>query len=101
MSKSKSLKIKSSPSSATTLGVPIYTLGGDKLRICGNDYESPPEIYKASSYTGYTLKTIKNENDILRMNTTVNDLGYTGVGGGPSDRKTSLTITLPKLVEQI
>ena len=39
-----SLEIKSSISGATILGVPIYTLGGDKLRIRDNDYELTPEF---------------------------------------------------------
>ena len=51
MSSSNSLKIKSSRSGATILGVPMYTLGGDKLRIRDNDYELTPEIYKVLSYT--------------------------------------------------
>ena len=37
MSGSNSLKIKYSLSGATFLGVPIYTLGGDKLRIRDTD----------------------------------------------------------------
>ena len=61
MSNSNSLKIKSSPSSATILGVPIFTVDGDKLRIRDNDYELTPEIYKALSSTGYTGKTMNNE----------------------------------------
>ena len=44
---------------------------------------------------------MKNENDILMMNNIVNDLGYTGVGGKKSSRKTFFTTTLPKLVEKI
>ena len=67
MSSANSLRIKSSPSGASILGVPIYTLGGDKLRIRDNDYEVTPEIFKALSYTGYTGKTTKNENDILML----------------------------------
>ena len=56
MSSPNSLKIKPSPSGATILGVPIYTLGGDKLRIRDNGYELTPEIYKALSDTGHTGK---------------------------------------------
>ena len=52
MFSSNSMKIKSSPSGATFLGVPIYTLGGDKLRIGDIDYELSPENYRALSYTG-------------------------------------------------
>ena len=101
MSSLNSLKIKHSPSGATILGVPIYTLGGDKLRIRDNVYELIPEIYKALSDTGYTGKNMKNENDILMMYNIINDLGYTGVGDKPSKRKTFFTITLHKLVEEI
>ena len=43
LSSPNSLKIKPS-SAATILGVPIYTLGGDKLRIVDNDYDLTPEI---------------------------------------------------------
>ena len=101
MSSSNSLKIKPSPSGATILGVPIYNVVGDKLRIRDNDYELTPELYKALSYTDYTGATMKNENDILMKNSSIRDLGYTGVEDTDSERKKFLTITLPKLVEEI
>ena len=44
---------------------------------------------------------MKNENDILMMNTNMNDSGYTGVGERDSKRKTFLTITLPNFVDEI
>ena len=44
---------------------------------------------------------MKKESDILMKNNIINDLGYTGVGDKPLERKTFLTITLPKLVEKI
>ena len=100
MSSSNSLK-KPSPSCATILGVPIYTLGGDKLRIRDHDYEITPEIYKTLSYTGYTGATMKNENDILMTNNIIREVGYTSVEDRDSKRKKFLTITLPKLVEEI
>ena len=100
MSSANSLRIKSSLSGALLLGVPIYTLGGDKLRIRDNDFELTPEVYKALSYTGYTGKSMKNENDILMMNNIIKDLGYTCVGDKKSNRKTFFTITLPKLVDE-
>ena len=68
MSSSQSLKIKPSPSGATILGVPINTLGGDRIQIKDNIYHLTPEIYEALSYTGYTGNTMKNEADILMMN---------------------------------
>ena len=101
MSSSKSLKLKSCSFGATILGVPIYTLGGDKLRIRDNDYELTPEKYKALSNTGYTAKTMKNERDILMMNNIIRVLGYTGVGDRQSKRKTIFTITLPKIADDI
>ena len=86
MSSPNPLRIKSSPSVASVLGVPIYTLGGDKLRIRDNDYEVTPEIYKALSYTGYTGKTMKIENDILMMKNIINDLGYKSDGDRDSKK---------------
>ena len=96
-----SLKIKATPSGASILGIPITTLGCDKLRKRGNDYELTPEIYKALSYTGYTGKNLKNENDILMLYNIINELGYTGRGDIKSKRKIYLTETLPKLVNDI
>ena len=101
MFNANSLRIKSSPSGASSLGVPIYTPGGDPLRIRDNDYELTPEICKALSCTGYTGKTMKNENYILLMYNIVKDLGHTGAGDRDSKGKTFFTITLPKLVEKI
>ena len=101
MSSANSLKIKSTPSGATILGVPIYTLDGDTIQIKDNIYDLTPEIYKALSYTGYEGKNLKNENDILMLYNIINDLGYTGIGDNKSKRKTFLTETLPRLVEDI
>ena len=44
LSSSNSLSIKASPSGPAVLGVPIYTVGGDKLRIGDNVYDLIPEI---------------------------------------------------------
>ena len=85
ISSSNSLKMKFSPSGTTILGVPIYNLGGDKLRIRDIDNELTPEIYKALSYIGYTGKTMKIENDILMMNIIINGLVYTGMGDTDSE----------------
>ena len=89
MSSDNSLKIKPSPTGATVFGVPIYTLGGDRIKINENIYDSTPEIYKALSVTGYTRKNRKNENDILMMNNIIRDLGYTGLGDKKSYKKHS------------
>ena len=100
MFSANSLKIKSTPSGATILGVLIYTLGGDRIQIKDNVYDLTPEIYKALSFTGYDGKTIKNKNDILMLNNIIRDVGYTGRGDYQSKRKTFLTETLPKLGEE-
>ena len=101
MSSSNSLKIKNSPSRVTILGVPINTLGGHKLRIGDNDYESTLEKNEALPYTGYTGETMKNQNDILMMKNNIRDLDYTGTGDTDSRRKTFFTIILPKLIEEV
>ena len=59
VSSANSLKIKSTPSGATILGVSINTLGGDRIQIKDNIYDLTPEIYKALSYTVYDGKTMK------------------------------------------
>ena len=101
MSSANSLKIKSTPSGATILGVPVYTLGGDRIQIKDNVYDLTPEIYKALSFTGYDGKAMKNENDILMLNIIIRDLEYTGIDDHKSFRKIFLTEKLPKLVEEI
>ena len=53
------------------------------------------------SYTGCAGETMKKESDNLMMNNTIRDSGYTGIGDKKPNRKTFLTITLPKLVEEI
>ena len=99
MSSSNYLGINSFFSGATILGVPIETLSGNKLRIDDNVYEFSPEVHKALSSTAFSGKTMKNENDFIRMNVFINGLSYTGVGGKLSKRKTFFTITPPKLDE--
>ena len=101
MSSANSLKINSSPSGASILGVPVYTLGGDRLQIKDNVCDLTPEIYKALSYTGYTGENLKNENDILMLYNIIRDLSYTGIGDIKSKRKLFLTEKLPRLVEEI
>ena len=100
MISANSLKTKSTPSGATILGVPINTLGGDRIQIRDNIYDLTPEIYKALSYTGYDGKTMKKENDILMLKYIIRDLGYTGIGDNKSKKITFLTEKLPKLVEE-
>ena len=101
MSSANSLKTISTPSGASIVRVPVYTLGGDRIQIKDNIYDLTPEIYKALSYTGYTGENLKNENDILMLYNIINDLGYTGIGDVKSKRKRFLSEKLPKLVEEI
>ena len=101
MSSANSSKITASHSGPTINGVPIYTLGGDRMQIKDNIYDLSPEICKALSDTGYTGKTMKNENDILMMYNIIKDLGYKGDNDRYSKRKKFFTKTLPKLVEDI
>ena len=86
---------------ASILGIPINTLGGDRIEVQNNIYDLTTELYKTRSSTSYTGKTMKNENDILMMNNIIRDLVYTGVGDKKSNRKIFLTTTLPELVEEI
>ena len=69
------LGIKSTPSGATLVNSPIYTLGGDTARIKDNVYDLTPETHQALS----TIYTGKNIKDILMINN-MNDLGDTGIG---------------------
>ena len=101
MSSATFLKIESTPSGATILGVLIKTLGGDRIQIKDNIYDLTPEIYKALSYTGYNGENLKSESDILMLYNIVNDIGYTGIGDTKSKRKMFLTEKLLKLVEEI
>ena len=101
ISSANSLRIKASSTGPTILGVPVHTLGGDRIEINENIYDLTPEIYKALSDTGYTGKNMKSENDILKMNNIIRDLGYTSMADKPSKRKTFFTTKLPELVEEI
>ena len=101
LASANSLKIKSTPSGATILGVPIHTLGGDTIQIKDHVYDLTPEKYKALSFTGYEGKNLTNENDILMLYNIIRDLGYTGSGDIRAKRVIFFTEKLPKLVEEI
>ena len=96
-----SLKIKPSSSGATILGVPLKTLGGDRIQVNDNVYDLTLEAHKALSFTGYTGNTMKNEDDIFMMYNIKNDIGTTGYGDKKSKRKTFSTETLPKLFQEL
>ena len=102
MNSQNSLKVTQDESGrAKFLGVPIQLSEADTKNINETIYDLTPEIYKALSSTSYSVKTMKNEDDILTMYYIVRDLGYTGVGGIKSNRKTFFTIIPPKLVDDI
>ena len=86
---------------ANILGFPIQLWGGARIKINDIVYDLTPEIYKASSSTSNTGKTMTNEEDILRMCNVIRELGNTGRGERQPSRKTFFTITLPKLVNDI
>ena len=86
---------------AIFLGVPIQISEGDTIKINENVYELTPEIYKALTYTTYTVNTMKDENDILMMYNIIRDLKYDGLGDRDSKRKTFFNKKLPKLVNDI
>ena len=75
MSSANSLRMKASSIGPTILGVPIHTLGCDRIQLNENIYDLTPEIYKTLYDTGYTGKNMKSENDILMMNNIIRDLG--------------------------
>ena len=85
---------------ASILGIPIYTFGGNRIRINDNTYDLNPEKREALSSTSYTDRTMKNENDILMIDN-IGDLGYTGIGERSANRKTFFTTKLPRLVKDI
>ena len=100
MNSRNSLKITQDETGrANILAVPIQISEGDTIKINENLYELTPEIYKALTYTTYNGRTMKDENDILRMYNIIRDLGYNGTGDRDSKRKIFFTKKLPKLVE--
>ena len=84
---------------ASNLGIPINTVSGDRIQINNKIYDLTPEMYKALSNTGYTDKTMKNENDISMMNNIIRDLGYRGDGDRDWKRRIFFT-TFPQLAEE-
>ena len=95
-----SLKLLQDDSSrASTLGTPINTLGGDKIRINDNIFDLTPKICKTLTSTAYSGKPVNVDNDILMMNSILRDLGYTGVGDRDSKQKHFFTKERPKMVE--
>ena len=78
------------------LGVSKKSLGGDKIQVYDNIYGFTPEIHKALSYSSYTGKSMKNENDRRTLYNFLTDVGYTGNG----DEKTNQTKFFKSLFKQ-
>ena len=65
---------------ATFSGVPFQIIGGDRIRINDNIFDSFPGIYEDLSLTSYSGKPMKDELDILMMKNITNNSGYRGIG---------------------
>ena len=78
------------------LGVSKKSLGGDKIQVYDNIYGFTPEIHKALSYSSYTGKSMKNENDRRTLYNFLTGVGYTGNG----DEKTNQTKFFKSLFKQ-
>ena len=77
-------------STASILGTPIISLSGDRIKIRENFSDLTPELYEALSSTGYSGRTMKNEEDILMMYNIISDLGYTSRKDRQSNRRNIL-----------
>ena len=78
------------------LGVPIRSVGGDKIQVYDNIYEFTPEIPKALSNSSYTGKSMKNEDDRRTLYRFLVDLGY----NGQHDEKTNQNKFFKRLFNQ-
>ena len=81
---------------ARVLGSPIQILDKDRLKINNTNYKRSHEEYKPSSSTRYDGKNMKKLSDILKLNSMINAIGYTGFGDKLRKRKKILPKTLPK-----
>ena len=61
MTSSISVRLKPTATGASINGVPIYTMGGDTIRIKNNVYDLTPEIHKALYSTSYNGKKIQED----------------------------------------
>ena len=71
----------------TILGIPIKSLGGDKVIINNNRvYDLSSEMHKALSNSTYTGKTMRDRNDQLELYNFLTDIGYTKQRGKQSSQ---------------
>ena len=80
----------------SVLGVPIRSVGGDKIQVTDNIYEFTPEIHKDLSNSSHTGKSMKNEDDRKTLYNFLVDLGY----NGQHDEKTSQNKFFKRLFNQ-
>ena len=73
----KSLKLNQDKNhNMSLLGVPIRSVGGDKIQVYDNIYEFIPEIHKAISNSSYTGNFMKNDDYRRTLYKFLVDLGY-------------------------
>ena len=80
----------------STLGVPIRSVGGDKIQVYDKIYEFTPEIHKVLSNSSYTGKSTKNEDDPRNIYNFLVDIGY----NGQHDEKTNQNNFFKRLFNQ-
>ena len=73
------------------LGIPLRSIGGDKVQVYDNIYEFTPQIHKALSNPSYTGKSMKNENDKINLYNFLTDIGYNGLGDERTNQKKFFT----------
>ena len=78
------------------LGVPIRSVGGDKIQVYDNIYEFTPELHKALSNSSYNGKSRRNEDDRRTLYNFLVDLGY----NGQHDEKTNQNKFFKRLPNQ-
>ena len=81
---------------ASVLGYPIQILDKCRLKINNTNYKRSPEEYKPLSSTRYDGKNMKKLSDILKLNSMINAIGYTGFGDKLRKRKKFLPKRLPQ-----
>ena len=89
--------VKDEDDNLTILGIPIKSLGGDKVLINNNRvHDLSTEMHKALSSSSYTGKSMKNKEDQLKLYNFLTDLGYTKIRG----KQTSQMKFFTKLLNQ-
>ena len=95
---SNALKIvKDEGDNMTILSKPIKSLGGDKILLDNNKvYDLSTEMHKALSNSSYTGKSMRDNNDQLKLYNFLTDLGYTKNRGKQTSQMKFFTKILNK-----